>query len=277
MDSTLCVLDVCTAFDKSFVVPANVMMRSAAINSTQKIHFHLLVPKSEFKKNSNLFMPVDLPTNSVFTIYEVEDTSFSKYISMKGTLHFSNAAIFRLFMTDYLPISIDTILYLDADLVINLDISEIFSSYSENVFSAKIERLDDGYFNSGVFLTSLNFWHHQQIKSQALNFLVRNPSLKYKDQDCLNHIFNSYNIPLDKKFNSPLSDFRIFHRKQTTECIFHFTGTIKPWKKHAPNVFPVKLWRSVYFEIYKKRAPLQNTSWSFLKRIFTTSRMLVKI
>jgi len=270
------VLDVCTAYDESFVIPANVMMRSAAINTDEKIHFHLLVPKSEFQKHSQLFTPVGLPANSVFTIYQVDDTSFNQYLSMKGNLHFSNAAIFRLFMSDHIPSAIDTVLYLDGDLVINLDISEIFSSYSENVFSARIERLNGGYFNSGVFLTSLNFWRHYGVKSQALNYLFQNPSLKYKDQDCLNHIFNSYNIPMEKKFNFPLSDFRSFRSSQSTECIFHFTGTIKPWKKHAPRVFPVKLWRAVYFEIYNNQAPLQNVSWSLLKKILTTGRMIVK-
>ena len=77
------VLNICTAFDESFVVPANVMMRSVAKNTNQRIHFHLLVPKSEFRKHKSFFAPMRLPKNCHFTFYEIDDSGFRENLRMK--------------------------------------------------------------------------------------------------------------------------------------------------------------------------------------------------
>ena len=269
-------LHVCTAFDRSFFLPANVMMHSVIKNTDSKIHFHLLIPKEDFKEYQEYFSAFPLLKKCLTSVYQVDNRKLSDTLRMSGTRHFSDAAIYRLLMTEYLPLSVDKILYLDGDLVINLDISEIYVKYSNEAFSARIERFDDGYFNSGVYLTSLNFWRDHQIKSQALEFLFQNPSLEYKDQDSLNHVFKYSNVPMEKKFNYPLTDFRIFGSSNSKACIFHFTGSVKPWKRHAPIVYPVKLWRSLYAEVYQAEAPLQNVKWSLLKRMVITGRMLAK-
>ena len=110
--------------------------------------------------------------------------------------HFSNAALYRLFMTQYLPKRIDRILYLDGDLIVNLDISEIFKENSNSVFSARIENAEIGYFNSGVFLTSLNYWRSNEIGKRCADYLTQNPESQYKDQDALNHVFLNINKPI---------------------------------------------------------------------------------
>ncbi len=268
------VLHVCTAFDRTFFTPATVMMHSVAKNTNCRIHFHLLVPKDDSEDYEDYSRKFSLFQNCLVSIYKVDNEILSKTLSMKGVRHFSDAAIYRLLMTDYLPRSIDRILYLDGDLIVNLDISEIFMKHWNNTFAARIEKVDDGYFNSGVFLTSLNYWRDYDVKSRALDYLLQNPSLEYKDQDSLNHIFKTSNSPLEKRFNFPLADFR---NDISRKCIFHFTGTIKPWKQHAPGVFPVKLWRSVYSEIHGAKAPLQKVKWSLFKKIVITSKMMMKI
>ena len=270
------ILHVCTAFDRSFKIPASVMMRSVVENSQHRIHFHLLIPKSEGGINAKFFDDFPLPSDCDFSVYRIENENFTKELRMKGIQHFSDAAIFRLFMTDYLPKSIDRVLYLDGDLYVNLDIFDIFEKYSDGVFSARIENLASGYFNSGVFLTSLNYWRDHTVTKQLVNFLRQNPGLEYKDQDSLNYVFESKNLPLDNLYNFPFENFRYFKSSNLADCIFHFTGSIKPWKSHAPRVFPVNLWRDTYSDIYNSRVSLQKVRWSLFKKSVIWVRLLTK-
>mgnify|MGYP000567715352 FL=1 len=134
------ILHICTAYDRQFVIPANVMMRSVVENTRSSIHFHLLVPKLQYIELGNHFHPVSMDGKSSFSVYQIDETLIEEHLKMNGVRHFSNAAIFRLFLSDILPNDIDRILYLDGDLVVNLDISKIFTSGNEEVFSARIEK-----------------------------------------------------------------------------------------------------------------------------------------
>ena len=270
------VLHVCTAFDRSFKIPVSVMMRSVVENSQYRIHFHLLIPKSEGGKGGKFIDDFLIPSDCDFSVYWIDNEEFTKELRMTGIRHFSDAAIYRLFMPDYLPKSIDRVLYLDGDLYVNLDIFDIYKKYSDGIFSARIENLTCGYFNSGVFFTSLNYWRDYNVTKQLVDFLRQNPDLEYKDQDSLNYVFKSKNLQLENIYNSPFGNFRYFRNRNFTSCIFHFTGTIKPWKSHAPRVFPVKLWRDSYSDIYNSKVSLQKVKWSFFKKSVIWLRLLTR-
>ncbi len=271
------ILHICTAYDREFVIPANVMMRSVVENTTSSIHFHLLVPKSQYIELGNHFHPIRLDGKSSFSVYQFDETLIEEHLKMNGVRHFSNAAIFRLFLSDILPCDIDRILYLDGDLVVNLDISQIFTSGDKDVFSARVEKSALGYFNSGVFITSLKYWRQNDVVHRLLAFLKQNPESELKDQDALNHVFCNMNQPLDKKYNFPVSDFKLNGTKKENKIIFHFTGSIKPWKRHAPLIFPVKLWRSFYKEIYNSEILLQNVKFSFIKKVMIWFTLFTRI
>ena len=173
-EATRKVFHICTAYDREFVIPANVMMRSVVENTRSSIHFHLLVPRSQYIELGNQFHPVNLDEKSFFSVYQIDEALIEEHLKMNGVRHFSNAAIFRLFLSDILPDEIDKILYLDGDLVVNLDISKIFTSADKDIFSARIEESAPGFFNSGVFITSLNYWRKNDVVQRCLNFLKQN-------------------------------------------------------------------------------------------------------
>lgn len=270
-------IHVCTAFDEAFRIPASIMMHSVVKNTEHKIHFHLMVPDLAENELEKFLSDMRWPTKSEISIYTVSDNTLIPELRMRGVKHFSDAAIYRLFMADYLPKSIDRILYLDGDLFVNVDIFDIFKNYSNSIFSARIENKEDGYFNSGVFLTSLNYWRTHTVREQAIAFLQQNPNLEYKDQDSLNYIFKSSNFPLKKIYNFPFTDFEIYPKGVVSNYIFHFTGSIKPWKNHAPEVFPINLWRKAYSELYLEEVPLQKVKWSLLKKSIIWIKFLTKI
>lgn len=267
-------LHICVAFDQNFIIPANTMINSVLRNTTEVVHFHLLVPSRQFDVGV-VFLDQPNPFNhGIFSIYPVEENSIEFSMAMDGILHFSNAALYRLFMTQYLPKWIDRILYLDGDLIVNLDISEVFKENSNSVFSARIENAEIGYFNSGVFLTSLNYWRINEIGKSCADYLTQNPESQYKDQDALNHVFSNINKPMEKRFNYPIQDYGIFQNRNLKNAVFHFTGTIKPWKDHAPSVFPVNLWRRIYADTYGRPVALQKVRYRRIKKIILTLKCI---
>lgn len=267
-------LHICVALDQNFIIPANTMINSVLRNTTEEVHFHLLVPSRQFDAGVLFLNQANFFNNVVFSIYPVEDESFEFSIVMDGILHFSNAALYRLFLTQYLPEQIDRILYLDGDLIVNLDISEVFTKNSNSIFSARIENEEIGYFNSGVFLTSLNYWRKNEIGQKCVDYLTQNPGSVYKDQDALNHIFSKINKPMDRRFNYPIEDYGFLKNRNLKKAIFHFTGTIKPWREHAPSVFPVTLWRRIYTSTYARPVALQKVRHHRIKKIILTLRCI---
>ena len=254
------VFNVCTALDKAFTVPANIMFLSLISNTTGSIHFHILVPESEFKMEDDFLKLSGIRKNIYFSFYPVKITEAAASISMKGTLHFSEASIYRIFMAELLPDSIDRILYLDADTLIDVDIRELFNAYSASILSARIENFETGYFNSGVLMTSLQYWRANNVTKKLISFLIENSGSIYKDQDALNSYFKSKNSPLHVNHNFVAMNYRKFKRRSSDRRIYHFTGTIKPWKSHAPQSYPFQLWRSycaLIFPDYNFRQPIK--------------------
>jgi lipopolysaccharide biosynthesis glycosyltransferase len=168
---------------------------------------------------------------------------------MNDLLHFSNAAIFRIFAASVLDHQIDSIIYLDGDLFIRKAIDE--TTFPDEVFSAFIENnpskeaiSTEKYFNSGVFCSKISFWRTENVQEQLLQFLKDNPNSIYKDQDALNAVFALKNdYPLSENVNFIVQDYSRKEIKWHNPTIVHFAGPLKPWIFSTPNNKYVREWR----------------------------------
>jgi len=270
------VLNVCTALDKAFTIPTNVMLQSVIDNTDEAIHFHILVPEIEFQTECDFLKLSKIRPGIYFSFYQVKDHEPGGSLSMNGTLHFSNAALYRIFMAELLPVSVDRILYLDGDTLIDTDIQEIFATYPGSIISARIENFKSGYFNSGVLITSLQYWRENNVTEKLVSFLIDNPYSIYKDQDALNSFFQKKNTPLDEKYNYPAMNYGRFGREVIEPSVYHFTGTIKPWKSHAPRSYPFKLWRRYCQSIFPEYNFRQQVKLSLLKRTSNNVKVFLR-
>lgn len=170
--------------------------------------------------------------------------------------------LIRLLIGKYIPNNIDTILYLDADLIINGDIRplvnlELGDCYAavvkSNVSKKHLKRINiesDDYFNAGVMLLNLNACRSDNVFERSLNLLHHN-RLKFLDQDALNIVMNQNVKYIDQKWN--FDSFRakslILNRSNdiinNEVLIYHFTGTDKPWNQLCQNQF-----KNVYRRFY---------------------------
>lgn len=170
-----------------------------------------------------------------------ESGLFNKYYGLHGNkFNFT-----KLMLANLLPD--DRIVYLDSDLSIGKDVSELFNLDLNNcvIGAVSIETIGDSlrstfyksigmkesasYFNSGVMVMDLKKWREFDITSQCLAWANKYVDrLAFGDEAILNCIFyenfhiigSSYNYPL-----YPTSDLAT----SNLENIFHFVGSPKPF------------------------------------------------
>ncbi len=187
---------------------------------------------------------------------------------------------------------IKKIIYLDADVIVNLDIKELWDvplaekvlavvpemPMGVNVSSKKI--CVDGlvkhedYFNAGVLLINLNALRKEnETIRNAFVFLSQNPEYSSLfDQDILNYCFSTRTVKLPLKFDK-MTYLRREEEKSVGEKIYHYATT---WGLGIDqNDVLNRLWMSyfirtpwfneesigrLYEEILKLRSELKNTA-----------------
>lgn len=189
----------------------------------------------------------------------------------------------KLLLGRWLPVSVERVLWLDCDLLIQGDISALWESdMSDQVIMAVVDqrvptvssrfgvagfrdfelRPDTQYFNAGVMLINLARWRSNAVGQQAIEYLrtYRN-RVYFWDQEALNAVLAGNCGWLESKWNwhprlDRLMKARI-NRKTSNEPnrpgagILHFSGNLKPWLFPSRN----KSWR-----LYNRY--VDQTAWS---------------
>jgi lipopolysaccharide biosynthesis glycosyltransferase len=122
----------------------------------------------------------------------------------------------RLFVSSLLPDTLERVLYLDCDIIVNKSIKNLwtmdmhgktiaalmdaFSKY----YRVNIElQPNDIMFNSGVMLIDLNRWKKQNVENQLMKFIVKyNGKIQQGDQGALNSILSKDTYCFEPQFNS---------------------------------------------------------------------------
>jgi lipopolysaccharide biosynthesis glycosyltransferase len=184
-----------------------------------------------------------------------------KFVHLKQVLHISHAAYYRLMLAEIL-VDEKKVIYLDADLVVEADLLELWNLPLQGNFVAgsaedgkkQIARLEiegDIYINSGVLVIDLDLWRKEKIFNCCMDWLKQNPEEAIPDQDALNIVLGGKKIAIDLKWNLnpvPLKTIEVLNKYP--DRILHFGGPIKPW--HKCFEFTMQ-------EIYKKYLDL--TDW----------------
>jgi lipopolysaccharide biosynthesis glycosyltransferase len=168
------------------------------------------------------------------------------------------AIYYRLAIPDLLPAEVNKALYIDVDLIIRHDITELWNTDISNYYLGAVTDIADKqdldklkrnigipeselYFNSGVLLINNQKWRQDHIGEQVARFVFENRPLQ-EDQDGLNAIVWGKWLPLNPKWNVARQAFRQYCHFKTRRTLSedikkavldpsaaHFTGSIKPW------------------------------------------------
>lgn len=166
--------------------------------------------------------------------------------------HISDAMFDRLFIHEIVP-EIDKAIYLDADTIVNGDLSELYDidlgtsslgAVIEPGFDYKIEEygytatrlahldIESHYFNSGVLLLNLPKLRQIDLVKRCQETYVKYKNhLIWLDQDMLNILFGAETCYLPPKFNSEVFDNASFSAEFRN--YFNFYGKTAPYSDEA--------------------------------------------
>lgn len=206
-------------------LPCMVTMLSAILRSGMLCHFYIMQNAwADEMKDSARALAGSYPPHKVSFI-DMNDDDFSELRTFKGT-HTdsydkeSPAAYYRLLAAQYLPPSVDKILYIDTDACVNKDLSAFYAMdfggggvpliamtdavskrYYENGNQNRAEKY--GAFNSGVLLMNLREWRNRGINMDTFRESIRRMGgIYFYDQGLLNYTFqDSVTILPSYKYN----------------------------------------------------------------------------
>jgi lipopolysaccharide biosynthesis glycosyltransferase len=260
-------------------------------SAIEKLHIHFLCAylserdKFEIKQ---LLTFLKFPGNFSFIDFDPA-TTFSSF----KPLHGDWTPYGRLLLSDILKVP--KVLYLDSDLVIDVDVLELDTfDFGGKAIAAvhggfvRTEYEHDFYvnrlglspalasFNSGVLLLNLTLWREQHIRERCFELANRFPSeLVTADQTILNGIFAGSFAKLPDKYNSTWSA----HNEQQEvagRVIHHFVGSPKPWDLFGFLIHKgYRIWKSYSNERWEMH--FFKFSLSNLKRTWYLRRSYVRI
>ncbi len=280
-------MNILFSSDNNYVRHLGVAIYSLLSNNTKfaKIRIYVVQDNIAPENLLNLQKIVEQFNNAelVFILYK----HWSDKLHLNMSWPISMSAYARLFIGEMLPSSADKVLYLDSDMLINDDLSDLWEAdLGDKIVGAVQDQVPDNvklavgldptdmYFNSGMLLINLALWRMEKIGEKCMSFLdLHHGKVIHHDQGTLNgilknkwcrlslkynvmtiHYFFSFNKI--KKYYKDVSAF--YSEKEITEAktnpaIIHYTPsfTSHPWEKNCAHPL-----RNLYLE------ELKCTPWS---------------
>lgn len=250
MNIAFCIND--TYADKVAVVMTSVLEN----HPDTQIHFYIF---SSDLSDENLLMLQKLQTKyKNFTVQKV-DIPQQLFSNLPLTIEYIPIeTYYRYLIADLLP-SLDKILYLDADLAVDKNISDFYNIDLGNYYLAGAEGLyvtesghkpnigltdNDTYINAGVLLINLKQLRQNKLGTKLLEATKElQNKIKYQDQDIINIVCKGKIFIVDSIYNFTQHNILREKNKIKSARIIHYTGRKKPWGAEARKVKLAKIWQ----------------------------------
>lgn len=239
--------------DRHYVIPTAVAITSLIENKNPQTHYDIHVIAAELS---------DTEINKFFEFREhqadihVISVSLRKFEGIRKSFYITPAACLKFDLPNLIP-QYDKVLYLDGDILIQKDLSDLFAISIDDVYAGVVKDVVltendlhvQNYFNSGVMLLNLELLREKNMPEALLNLRKSSTGFTYMDQDCFNLLFEKKVQFLPMKYNCFYSFFLRFKHKYTLDyintsfgtaysscdeikndsCIVHLIGWDKPW------------------------------------------------
>lgn len=175
-----------------------------------RVSIHILTDYISSKNQRRLKNIVNHYPNADIRIYNVDDSQLK---GLKDT--WSIYTWYRVLVPQLLP-DVSRCLYLDADVVVTDNLSEIFNMSMDNTSIAcaidsenfkedtrcRCEYGDsDTYVCAGVMMMNLDYWRDHNLTDQIIRWGYKNDAkIKFPDQDTINILCNSSKIVIPIKY-----------------------------------------------------------------------------
>lgn len=296
-------VNIALALNDKVVVPAYVMIRSLVMNTVSN-PVCIYVLYSDLTETSRSLLKEASRCDSSDNLIQFIEIDSNKTNGLPYTQLWSIEAYCRLMLPEILGNKIERILYLDVDIIVNKDISELYymdfegkllivtkdlefenilamdepDSRKRNAFFIELKNNGMDYFCSGVLLMNLKelkkdftFQRYMEIFEQ-----IRDKIILF-DQDLLNYThWKEVKFVDEKKYGlftqTAHQNGMTYEEAKREASILHFTGRAKPWTVNLVRYDIEKIWWE-----YAKGAPfyyelLEQVFFSMMESTLTESK-----
>jgi len=217
-DNTIIIVFGC---DEEYLRSVAVTLFSVLCNIDSKyyVEAHIITNKISRAKKDRAENIANKRENTKVIWYNVDDKVKTLPITRKELTYIG---YIPLFIPDILPDKYKKVIYLDGDLMIEDDISKLWSYPNDVVLSAVqdtgipyVSSWDglynykelglnkyEPYFNSGVMLINTEIWRQENITTRSLSYLRTNSiNILHADQEVLNVVLSGQWRALDLRWN----------------------------------------------------------------------------
>lgn len=258
--------------DNNYVVPTIVTITSLVVNKYKNTPYRIYVLGNKLSHENKKLL-------SKITGVEVID-HVSRFAQFEGKhQHVSSTDLFKFDLPDVFS-QYDKILYLDVDMIIQRDLSELYHIDLEDNYVAAVKDMQgmvleqhhirnglENYFNAGMMLLNLKKMREDNISDKLIDYKLHKDTGHFMSQDALNCVFGDKVKYIDPKYNYMWPNLRAFTDEEIekfydiTEVewnnirynsyIVHLTNKLKPWK--YIEACGAGLWASYYYKSVLKR------------------------
>ena len=257
------IINIAYILDDKYVIPTCVSMTSVIANKNESTTCNFYLITNELSDSSvELFKKFASDTVFINIInVELNDLKNIHKFSEKSYCVATESALLKFKIPSYLP-NVQKVLYMDGDIIVRTDLSQLYNTDISNFYLAAIE--DSGtlysknpivlkfkkYFNSGVMLLNLDLLRKEQKEQTLIDTKKNSTDSSLMDQNIFNEVLGSkvtyltlrynclfvnlirashkFNIKdLNHKYNENFSSLNELAKEA---YIVHYSSKDKPWK-----------------------------------------------
>ena len=215
------------------------------------ITVHILHDDTLTQDNRDKFQCLADSYGQLVKFYNVEELcadKINKYVELVPSVknaRVSRGAFFKFCIPEVLDADIEKVIYLDSDIIVNLDITELWQielddhplAVVENFFLLTTDPLKisdllrDGfvkvedYFNSGMMVMNLPVFRNEEDNIlSGIKFRGEHPQYVLWDQEILNYCFSTRTLKLPGTFNSLVLHMREYGIFTVKDEIYHYAA-----------------------------------------------------
>lgn len=249
-------INILVTLDENYIPRLNVMLCSL-LWSNPGASFDVYLLQSSVKRRALEMTERILGERGRLILVKAEE---ERLAGAPTTSRYPKEIYYRIFAARYLPQNLDRVLYLDPDLIVNGDVSELygmdmgksFFAAASHVTGLLLQRVNEirldteensPYINSGVMLMNLERLRSEQDFGEVFDFIEKHKkTLVLPDQDIISGLYGPRIISLnpyyynmtERLFMAHLFDTEKFTADWVREnsVIIHYCGRNKPWKNN---------------------------------------------
>jgi lipopolysaccharide biosynthesis glycosyltransferase len=286
-------ITIVTVCNNAFSVLLATLIKSIEINYFGREEINLFIVNDHINPKNLERINQSVDGNKIkLTVINIDDIL---PMMKKLPLDFSSFPLnvyVRIFIAGFLPKEIKKAIYLDVDMIVRKDVSELWNiPLGQHIIAGVPDRSQvissswggienyrelglNGnwkYYNSGLLVINLERWRETNLSVEIINCIEKNKKHAiFPDQYGLNVIFANKWLELDKRWNTYAPDSEI------DPYIIHFIGKKPIYKSYDGNkIYKLEFHKYLKLTAFRGAKDLSETSRMFIKITYKIEKILL--